>query len=333
MKKKNKIAVFLFVFSLVGLYVVIYVIPGVTDSLRRTTVLEFGHLPVSDTVTGWIVRDETVYLADRSGNTAYYVGEGVKVRKGVKILDIAGTGEAPETSESALSLLTERVGGAGAFMAENTAPESCVVSYFADGYETLFSPDNMRTITKKQAEALEGNVERLARESVLRGEPVCKLVDNSIWRMLFWLSKDSGSVVKYEAGKTVAAVLPKGEVSGKVSAVLDQGEDWLVVLDFDRYYEDLAQIRSVEATIVAADYQGLLVENKNLASENGRLGVYARQKSGEFEFVPVKVHASDGEWSVISVSSFTDADGKQVKTVNIYEEILKDPGAHYQEKK
>jgi hypothetical protein len=35
---------------------------------------------------------------------------------------------------------------------------------------------------------------------------------------------------------------------------------------------------------------------------------------------------SDGARSIISMSSFVSADGKEVRTVNIYEEILRDPG-------
>jgi hypothetical protein len=54
--------------------------------------------------------------------------------------------------------------------------------------------------------------------------------------------------------------------------------------------------------------------------------VYAKQKSGDFKFVPVNVVRSDGARSIISMSSFVSDDGKEVRTVNIYEEILRDPG-------
>ncbi|MDR1510140.1 MAG: hypothetical protein LBS53_10930 [Synergistaceae bacterium] len=339
MKMLKRAVVVVFLLAVAGLYVVIFVIPDLKGALRKTAVLEYGNLAISDEVTAFIVRDETVYTAARAGEIRYYVGEGVKVRKGVKLLDIVeGSAPAPpaeteaeaetgETGEAEMTELRTRVGANGVALEQNAAPETGVISYYIDGYEAVFSPENIPNLTRETADGAAGPVVNVTRHRgyVARGEPIYKLLDNTQWHMVFWLDKDSGSVVNYRSGEAVTARMRDGEVSGKTEDVVDQGDAWMIVLGFDRHYEHMARLRRAEATVVVADYRGLLVDNASIASSDGAVGVYAKQRNGDFKFVPVNVVRSDGARSIISMSSFTAQDGKQVGTVNIYEEILCDP--------
>jgi putative membrane fusion protein len=341
MKMLRRAIVVVFVLAVAGLYVAIFVIPDLKGVLRKTAVLEYGNLAISDAVTAYIVRNETVYMAARTGEIRYYVGEGVKVRKDVKLLDIVGgSGSAApepaaepeaaalaEADVSEMAALQTRIGANGVVLEQNAAPETGVVSYYIDGYESMFSFENIPSLTRETAAGASGPVVNVTRHDgyVARGEPIYKLLDNTQWDMVFWLDKDSGAIVNYRRGEAVTARMRDGEVSGRIEDVADQGDAWMVVLVFDKYYESLARLRSADATIVVADYRGLLVDNESIASRDGTVGVYAKQRSGDFEFVPVNVLRSDGARSIISMSSFTDGDGKQVGTVNIYEEILRDP--------
>jgi putative membrane fusion protein len=337
MKMLRRVIAVTFVLAVAGLYVAIYVIPDVRGALRRTAVLEYGNLSISDEVTAYIVRDETVYMASRAGEIRYYVGEGVKVRKGVKLLDIVG-GSAPQTSVNAeadagtedtdgMAALISRIGANGVVLEQNAASETGVVSYYIDGCESVFSFENLPLLTRDIAAGSVGPVVNVTRHDgyVARGEPIYKLTDNTQWRMVFWFDKDSGSIVNYKSGASVTARMQNGDVDGRIESVVDQGDAWMIVLDFDRHYEDLSQLRNAAVTVVVADYRGLLVDNGSIAALDGAVGVYARQKSGDFKFVPVNVVRSDGARSIISMSSFVAPDGKEVRTVNIYEEILSDP--------
>jgi hypothetical protein len=87
----------------------------------------------------------------------------------------------------------------------------------------------------------------------------------------------------------------------------------------------LPRVRRVDATVVTASYRGLIVASDSVVSEDGQTGVYALRKNGNFEFVPVNELYNGGEESVLSVSAFTGKDGQEIKTVNVYEEILRDP--------
>jgi putative membrane fusion protein len=335
MLKRAIVAVF--VLSVVALYIAIFAIPNLKGALRKTAVLEYGNLAISDEVTAYVVRDETVYMAARTGEIRYYVGEGVKVRKDMKLLDIldgpariareAEAEEAAEAGESEMAALQARIGANGVVLDQNTAPETGVISYYIDGCESMFSFENIASLTSKIADGVSAPIVNVTRHDglVARGEPIYKLLDNTKWHMVFWFDKDSGAIVNYKSGGTVTARIQDSDVSGRIERVSDLGDAWMVVLVFDRYHADLARLRRVDATIVVADYRGLLIDNESIASRGEAVGVYAKQRSGDFEFVPVNVLHSDGVRSIVSMSSFTDSDGKRVGTVNIYEEILRDP--------
>jgi putative membrane fusion protein len=344
MKMLRRVIAVAFVLAVAGLYVAIYVIPDVRGALRKTAVLEYGSLSISDEVTVYIVRDETVYMASRAGEIRYYVGEGVKVRKGVKLLDIVG-GSAPQSPVSSeadadanadagasdkdgMTALISRIDANGVVLEQNAASETGVVSYYIDGRESVFSFENLPSLTREVAAGSVGQVVNVTRHDgyVAYGEPIYKLTDNTQWRMVFWFDKNSGSIVNYRSGGPVTARMQNGDVDGRIESVVDQGDAWMIVLGFDRHYEDLSQLRSAVVTVVVADYRGLLVDNGSIAALDGAVGVYARQKNGDFKFVPVNVVRSDGARSIISMSSFVAPDGKEVRTVNIYEEILSDPG-------
>jgi hypothetical protein len=338
MKMLKRVIVVAFVLAVAGLYVAVFVVPDLKGALRKTAVLEYGNLSISDETTVYILRDETVYMSARAGEIRYYVGEGVKVRKDVKLLDIVGgtapavsegdvAAESAEAGENEMTALRSRIGVNGVVLDQNTASRTGVVSYYIDGYESMFSFENLAFLTRDAAAEAANRIVNVTRHDgyVARDEPIYKLTDNTQWRMVFWFDKDSGAVVNYKSGATVTVHMHGGEVSGKIEDVIDQGDAWMIVLSFDRHFENLAQIRSADAVVTVADYRGLLVDNESIAAVDGTVGVYAKQRSGDFKFIPVNVVRSDGVRSIISMSSFTAPDGKEVKTVNIYEEILRDP--------
>ncbi|GHU50030.1 hypothetical protein FACS1894127_4620 [Clostridia bacterium] len=328
MKKMKSVILAMFLISVVSLYVFIFVVPDVTGAMKKTKVLEFGRLSLVDDVTGYFVRNETVYLANHSGEVAYYVGEGVKTRKGVRLLDVLPEDVPTTTPGGAYADILERMNGSGVTQEVDAATRTGVVSYFIDGYEKVFSPDRLDFLTSGEAISVTGQVLNVTRHEGMfanAGEPLYKMVDDSEWYLVFWLSKDSGDIVGYTPGEKVTAKLPRGDIPGKVNRALDQGDAWLVVLEFGRYYENLAQLRKVEMTVVTDEYEGLILDNGSITAVDDRSGVYVKRKSGDFAFVPVKIKKSNGTSSAVWEGSFSDEEGKSVTTVKAYDEILLDP--------
>ena len=396
MKKGRKRIMMLFFTTLVILFIIIYVLPNVTGALKKTEIIEYGSLQVTDHVTAYIVRNETVYFANKSGTIHYYIPEGEQVRKGTKILDITSGGASDK--ESGYQKLTERIskfnGGESLFnddikkikaqisklendhsaalksgekeqaarieqqlqrlnqkkeyiqaadesakeeivkqnksvnaagvMPENYVSQSNgVISYYIDGYESEFSPESMALLSHEKVRGLNIDVQNVTRETTLAKEPLYKVVDNQKWYVVFWVAPQN--IVKYEKGKKATINLPLGQVEGKISDIIDDKGQWLVIMEFNRYYEEFARIRKVDAEVVTSDYSGLIIRNESITSKDGQPGVYVRDKSGAYVFRPVKIITSDGECSLVEVSYYYTEDGTKVDTVNIYDEILKKP--------
>ena len=59
--------------------------------------------------------------------------------------------------------------------------------------------------------------------------------------------------------------------------------------------------------------------------EKGQQGVYVKNKTNDYIFVPIKVYASDGEYALVADTMYQDEEGEQVMTVEIYDQVLKNP--------
>ncbi|NLY71218.1 MAG: hypothetical protein GX076_06025 [Clostridiales bacterium] len=122
--------------------------------------------------------------------------------------------------------------------------------------------------------------------------------------------------------------LPLGQVKGRTFDIIDDNGSWLVIAEFKCYYQDLCKLRKIDAEIITADYEGLLVPNRSITAKDGKPGVYVKDISGEFIFTPVSVITSDGEYSLVESSYYYEQDGDKnvrVKTVDVYDEILTNP--------
>ena len=63
MKKKWIAAIILYIALVIICITVVYAVPSVRGLLEKTYVTEYGRVDITDAVTAYIVRDETVYVA------------------------------------------------------------------------------------------------------------------------------------------------------------------------------------------------------------------------------------------------------------------------------
>ncbi len=199
-----------------------------------------------------------------------------------------------------------------------------IVSYYLDGYEAEFTPETMTLLSRNKIEALDLAPQNMARKTVQKGSFIYKIVDNKKWYVVFWV--EPKDIVKYEKGNSVTISLPLGEVDGKIYDLVDNQNDFLVILEFNKYYEEFAQVRKANAEVITSNYNGLIIKNESITTNEGQTGVFVKNKSGEFVFKPVKIISTDGESSLVEISYFYSEDGaKKIETVDVYDEILKHP--------
>jgi len=320
MTNKKKLAFMVFALACILLYTVIYVIPGVSGALKRTEIINYGELIVTDDITCYLVRNEKIYLSDTNGDINYYYEEGEHVRKGTKILDIQNKnlGEPKNEYEEIL----KKSGSAVSKQENNITLFNGIVSYYIDGYEDYFTMEKMKKLKYDEVSKLDIQTFNLTRKETFIDEPIYKICDNSKWYIIGWV--ENGNVSKYVIGENVKIKLPKGEITGAIEDIIEDGDKWLIIMKTDMYYAEFGKMRSGEATIVTANASGIIIKNESITTdENGNIGVFVKKKNKDYEFKPIKVINTDGEISAVEVSYFYDEKGNEIKTVDVYDEILK----------
>lgn len=300
-KSNTKIWIICGVLLFIVLYVYIYVVPRVSDIFVDTYVAEYGTLEAGVDAECLFVRDETVYKAQSQGKVERVISQGKLMRKGSKIVTLAGTGYYNES------------GG--------------IVSYYCDGMETELTTENIAAISEEalqKTHAEDFKVSKCAKNSVSAGDSIFKIVDNKEWCLCAWLTKEEAEGFSEGASVTVDF---KDDVRLKMKlvSISEEGEKLKLVLSCNRYYEFFDQYRSKECKLIRSSRNGILLERESIVELDGVSGVYVKDKYGSYNFTPVSILAQDETMAAVEKNYFYDEDGNTVSTVNNYQEILKKP--------
>lgn len=350
MKTRTKISVAVFIVAAIVLYVIIYVVPKMQGMLEETEVLEYGDMPLKDSVSILIVRSETLFAADKSGAVEYLVDEGTKVRSGVPLISITDAqppegggqqGEGEDDAETEIGTEAGIMAAAAAIAVENpgnAAPFTALLSYSADGYETILTPGAIEGLRQNALADVPESGISLVRDYAESGTPLYKLTDNNLWFMVYWVKSEREGAVKYTSAGAVSingsevlsgiqVRIGKTLVDARIDSVTPQGEYDRIVLQSDMYYKALPVIRKMDAEVIFSEHQGLIVNERNIEIKDGKPGVFVRQRNNQFKWVPVNILKTAGDKHIVSAGSFQDEKGKLVYTVKYYDEVLKEPAA------
>lgn len=331
--KKRRLLIVLFFVAIAVLAFIIYAVPKFFSALEDTVVLKYGTLPVTDSGEALIVRNETLFVAGEEGRLDYKIKESTKVRKGTSIVSLtpervverkkdSDGNEIPPESE--YGEILKRAGKNVKVSKNNTADMSGVVSYHVDGYEKSLTPKTIKDLDGTKIENINDTVVNLQRETTIEGDPIYKTAKNTSWYLVLWKEKDE-NITNYKDNTKVKVNIGKTQIDAKISAIYEKAEGNLIVLQTDMYYKYYSKYRKANISVVFAEFNGLIVDNKSITKKDGVEGVYVKQTDESYEFTPVNILATSGSRSVLSVKRYYDDDGQEVITVNYYEEILVDP--------
>ncbi len=323
-KKTKRIAI-IYLAILVLLYVVIYVVPKVTDLFETTQVLENGTLVISCDAEGYFVKDETINLAKKTGKIKYKVVEGTAIKNGTVIASYEEEAEEDEDVSGKYEKMLENLDGYDGLKKGMKAKVSGVLSFSMDGNEKYFEIDNLDKITKEGVDGLSYGVTDLKRENVAKGEPIFKVSSDDNWYVVCWLDKKSAKT--FEEGVEVDLELPDGKAAAVVDSVKKDknGSDYKVVFFSNAYYKTFASTRKAAMTVVKSNNTGLIVDNECITEVDGVKGVFVVDKNGDYHFKPINITASDDKQSVLSEKTFTNDKYELVETVVVHDEVLRDP--------
>jgi putative membrane fusion protein len=210
----------------------------------------------------------------------------------------------------------------GSFNANRTA----VVSYYADGYEKVLSAKTMKSVTKSDMQSFPKESAPLRKDAVAAGDPVYKLTNNNEWYMVYWI-KAARDTARYATGSAVTVSIGDASIEAEIYDASREGDDFKVTLRSDMYYESLTRVRRADVEVVFAKYSGLIIGKESIAVREGAPGVLVKQRSEGYKWVPVKILKDTGGKCTLAVDVYYDEAGKQVRTVNYFDEVLADPKA------
>jgi putative membrane fusion protein len=269
---------------------------------------------------------EAVYEAATAGKVEYKIKEGTHIKTGTKLADFKSDGnEGSEVmaARSKYADIIENVGSAAVKTSKFISKSSGIVSYYADGYESILTPKTMGKYTMESIQEITPELVELKQSPVRPGEPVLKICDNDNWYIMCWV--ESASIANYEIGNNVTVSLPAGSVDMTIENIVQDGDYWKITMWSNNYYEEFSQSRIEEGLLLSKDYAGLKTETSNIILDGKDPVVLVLRQDGDYNIVKVKVLANDGTYSVLEDFEYTDADGNYVRTVDIYDEILRNP--------
>ena len=278
---KKGLIVFFILFIL--LYTIIYIVPTVFDIFTQTYIAEYGTLEVKEEATCVFVRDEKVYKAQSSGKVERKAESGDLLRSGEVVAALGGQDQ-----------INDMRG---------------IVSYRYDGYEDRLNSENMTQLEKSfisEYKEAGSAVHDAATGTAEAGDVLFKMIDNSSWYLVCWMSEEKASI--FTEGSSVSAKMDEADqIPMSVESIVKQGDS----------------VQIITCELVASAYSGIILNSDSIVEEDGVKGVYVVDKFNNENFVPVNVLSSQGGKTVVEKNFFHDQEGNRVETISAYDEILK----------
>lgn len=329
---KNK-GIFIFIILCVLMMFIIYVVPSLTNLLNVSYVAEYGELSIYDDSNAYVVRNESVYEAASNGKLNRLAKEGQLLRTGSAAVEVTD-GKEPEESE-AFTNVKSKLKGKMIATSDYRITDGGLISYYVDGMESELNLEYAKKADEKFFASLDGiEAIKLPENTAHKSYPLFKVVNNGSWYLVSFVSNKSGK--KYEKGAIVDVMLhPEKDrnlaqkdsdlIEMRVIDVSKSAGKTKVILEANRYIDDIGALRSVPVRLTTFNAKGLILESGSLTKVDGKDGVYVKDKKGKSKFVPVKILGKDGDKVVVSDTYYIDENQNKVKTLDPFTDVIKHP--------
>lgn len=312
----------------VGLFLIcvlaVYVFPQVRGMLVSTYITEQEELAITDKITGYIVRDEQVYVAASDCNVKKKAKSETLYAAGAQAVELTPASREESENDKQYRPVLSLLGKDVKETSDGVSPIAGYISYFVDGYEGRLTPDNIEDIKMSEYEKINTGLRtETSKGRALAGDPLFKVTRNEKWYIVFFVDIDE--MYKYNAGSNVKVTI--GDVTEKayITEVTEGVHVARVVLKCGFAYKGYLEDRKIDAEVTTASAKGLKLENKSIIEKDGHKGVLVKDKVGNYHFKRISIKADDGKNCVVCQDLFMDEEGNFVETINIYDEIVKKP--------
>ncbi|MBQ6314604.1 MAG: hypothetical protein IJI11_03260 [Mogibacterium sp.] len=328
MKKKWFTTIFIYIVLVAICIAVVYVVPSVRGLLEKTYVTEWNTISISDEVSGYIVRDEFVYVASEDCEVTRKAVHNNLVKAGSKVVDIKADEETESDDGSSVAHkyrdILDTLGDKTISTESGRTQQAGYISYFIDGEEDRLSTYRLRDLnedhfkkfaSKTAVDTVEGKCSK--------GEPIFKVTRNSKWYLVFYLK--NADAEKYSVGRTVRIRVGEEDVPVKVADIEPGEKTTRIALSCKLFFEGFLEERTLDTVVTLASAEGLVLKDSSLVEKDGQIGVLVKNKLGEHVFKPVSIKADNGENCVAYSDIYVDEGGNFVETIGTYDEIVESP--------
>ena len=322
MKKKAFLGVIVYAALILVCVLFVYIIPSIRGMMVSTYLAEPGEISLTDSVSAFIIRDESVYVAKKSTDIVRLADNGKLVKAGTQVVEMSGEGV--PSSADVYSHILASLGKKIKRTESGKTKIAGYVSYSVDGAEGRLKTENIKNINRSKLDNLT-SVERkeTAKGSCAADDPVFKIVRNGKYFIVFYLGKKDAK--RYIEGDTVSLVVNEKEINAKVYSVTKEGTEYRIVLRCGILFDGYLTERKIDADITTSGAKGLKLKTESIIEKDGVKGVLVRNKVGTYVFKPVCVKADDGENCIVYQDIFMDDESNFVETISIYDEIIDKP--------
>ena len=204
------------------------------------------------------------------------------------------------------------------------SPESGIISYYIDGYESILNPNNIEILELDKLLNIDQPPKDLRSSYVIHNQPLFKVIDNHLWYMITWVNHDVAQY--YKAGKSVVFKFPKADIKGKINKVIENEDKDMIIFETNEYINDFLLSRNLKIDVVAVNYEGLKIYKDSIVEIDNRQGVFVLDINRFARFKPIEVIGMDDEFAVVRSNVFYEKDGektKAIETIKLYDEIVR----------
>lgn len=193
-----------------------------------------------------------------------------------------------------------------------------VFSSGIDGLEDKLSYDVADEFTPSYIEELD-KTEVLSVNNVEAGQPLCKIINNYMWKYATVLSEKEAEEISIGQGVQMRFYdLASGLINGTVSRISEvENGKRAIVISTNKHIDGIYSTSRINADIVTVNSGGIKLPSECLRVKDGVTGVYVIRLDVA-KFVPVNLIYRNEDWAIVSAAE-AELGGTKLK---IYDEVI-----------
>lgn len=210
------------------------------------------------------------------------------------------------------------------------APQTGLLTYYIDGYEDDFTYDKIFNIPYDQIEQLVIEPFVSAPNTVVEGEILCKIVDDSSYYLILYT--EPGAQNKYDIYNDLIITTASKEVTGSIEHIAAAGDKVAIAVKLDEYIDGFYKNRFIDVSVTQETYYGLTIQTSSLVKYEDGFGVLVVDKLDKVIFKPVEIVVHNGDTAIVKENFFyrvIEDKNERVDSVSRYDKVLLD-GTAYQ---